>query len=237
MTRVLIPADRVYACGGKLKLEPEESHYLAHVLRLPVGSQLEVRDGRGGAWRATVLDTHHLALDERVTLPPLTGVGVVLAFAPPRGGRMDILLEKATELGVGALQPVWAQRSVRKDSGNPGRWTRLVSAAAKQCGVPVVPDVGKPLSFDECLLAYNRAELKLIAAPSAELAMREVLPKTPVEQAIVLTGPEGGFTDSEIAAARSHGYLPFNLGAQILRAETAPLVALTILRHRYGDLG
>ncbi len=237
MTRVLIPADRVYACGGRLKLEPEEAHYLLHVLRLQPGAQLEVRDGRGGAWNATVSEGAVLDLSERTALPPLVGVGVVLAFAPPRGGRMDILLEKATELGASALQPIWAARSVRKDSGNPGRWSRVVAAAARQCGIPVVPDVAKPMSFDEALLAYAGVELKLVAAPTAAEGLREVLPKGPVEQAVVLTGPEGGLTTAELEAATAAGFRPFHLGTAILRAETAPLVALALLRHRYGDLG
>jgi 16S rRNA (uracil1498-N3)-methyltransferase len=237
VTRVLVPADRIYACGGRLRLEPDEAHYLLRVLRLGIGATIEVRDGRGGAWRASLVDEHHLSLDERTTLPPLTGVGVVLAFAPPRGGRIDILLEKATEMGAGALQPVWASRSVRKDSGNPGRWSRIVTAAAKQCGIPVVPDVAKPIEFVECLQAYAKTELRLIATPHAEQPLRAVLPTGAIEQAIVLTGPEGGFTEAEVEAARSVGFLPFHLGPQVLRAETAPLVALTILRHRFGDLG
>lgn len=237
MTRVLVPADRIYACGGRLRLEPDEVHYLFRVLRLGIGATIEVRDGRGGAWRASLVDEQHLALDERTTLPPLTGVGVVLAFAPPRGGRIDILLEKATEMVAGALQPVWAARSVRKDSGNPGRWSRVVAAAAKQCGIPVVPDVAKPLEFAECLQAYAKTELRLIATPHADQPLRDVLPPGAIEQAIVLTGPEGGFTDAEVEVAHRVGFLPFNLGPQVLRAETAPLVVLTILRHRFGDLG
>lgn len=237
MTRVLIPADRVYACGGRLRLEPEEAHYLLHVLRLQRGAQLEVRDGRGGAWNATVADNNVLELSERTVLPPLLGVGVVLAFAPPRGGRMDILLEKATELGASALQPIWAARSVRKDSGNPGRWSRVVAAAARQCGVSSLPDVAKPMSFDEALVAYAGTELKLVAVPGAAEPLREVLPKGPVEQAVVLTGPEGGFTPAELDAAMAAGYRAFHLGTATLRAETAPLVALALLRHRYGDLG
>ena len=237
MTRVLIPAERIYGSGGRLRLETDESHYLANVLRLGVGATIEVRDGRGGAWRAVLVDAHHLDLEDRVTLPPLTGVGVVLAFAPPRGGRMDTLLEKATELGASALQPIWSARSVRKDSGNPGRWSRIVVAAAKQCGVPVLPEVAKPLSFDECISAYARTELRLVASPRAEQPLRDVLPKGSVEQAVVLTGPEGGFTDAEIDQAVRAGFLPFHLGPQILRAETAPLVVLSLLRHRYGDLG
>ncbi len=237
ITRVLIPADRIYGCGGKLHLETEEAHYLLHVLRLPVGAQLEVRDGRGGAWNATVADSSTLELAERTTLPPLVGVGVVLAFAPPRGGRMDILLEKATELGASALQPIWAARSVRKDSGNPGRWSRVVAAAARQCGISVMPDVAKPMAFDEALAAYAGVELKLVASPTAGESLREVVPKGPVEQAVVLTGPEGGFTAQELDAAAASGFKPFSLGGAILRAETAPLVALALLRHRYGDLG
>ena len=234
LTRLVVEPERLLT--GLLVLTPDEAHYLRRVRRLGAGDAVEVRDGAGRRCPATLEGATALRLGEWERLPPPPGTAVHLAFAPPRGQRADLLLEKATELGAAAFHPIVAERSVRRDEGAVERYERLVRAAARQCGTAYTPLVHPAQSLGAFLAAPPEG-LRLVASPDAAAALRDVLPAAAPEAAVVLTGPEGGFSRAELAAATAAGFVPFRLGDLVLRAETAPLVALTLLRHRFGDLG
>ena len=234
MTRLVVAEERLRF--SDLVLSTDEAHYVLRVRRHRVGDVVEVRDGVGGRFSATVVSATTLRLGPRELLPPPTGTPVHLAFAPPKGQRADVLFEKATELGVAAFHPIVAERSVRRDEGPSERFERLVLAAARQCSASFTPPVHPALSL-AAFLADPPATLRLVASPDAEQPLRSVLPATSPASVVVLTGPEGGFSSAELAAATAAGFVPFHLGDLVLRAETAPLVALTLLRHRFGDLG
>lgn len=236
MTRLIVDSDRLLT-GDALTLRTDEAHYLVHVLRLQPGDSLDVRDGVGGQYRATLTNPKTLQLGAREDLPSLPGPAIHLAFVPVRGKRMDILLEKATELGVSALHPVFSERSVRRDSASHERWARIVRAAAQQSGVAFEPIVHKPMTLERWLEAPSVAELRFLLSPSADVALRDLLPAATPKSVCVLTGPEGGLADEEIQTLRREGWAECSLGSLVLRAETAPLAALTVLRHRLSDLG
>ncbi len=231
MTRLVV--DPVRLTGDELVLEKEELRYLRHVRRLSVGDPVTVRDGHGGEYPST-LQAGRLSLGPRIQLPEPAGARVALVFAPPKGRRMDVLLEKATEIGAADLHPVYTARSVRKD-GTADRWSRIVRSAATQCQAAFEPTLHAATSLDALLADPPPAVLKLIADPTADTGLATLL--TPVDQVAILTGPEGGFTDEELTAATTAGWQRFSLGPNVLRAETAPLVALTVVRHVLGDLG
>jgi 16S rRNA (uracil1498-N3)-methyltransferase len=236
MTRLIVDSDRLLP-GDELTLQPDEAHYLVRVLRLQPGDSLHVRDGVGGQFKATLTDPNTLQLGARKSLPALPGPAIHLAFVPVRGKRMDVLLEKATELGVSALHPLYSSRSVRRDSASHQRWSRIVRAAAQQSGVAFEPTVHKPMALTGWLEAPSVAELRLLLSPSADVALRDLLPAAAPRSVCVLTGPEGGWADDEIHVLRQEGWAECSLGSLVLRAETAPLAALTVLRHRLSDLG
>jgi 16S rRNA (uracil1498-N3)-methyltransferase len=147
-----------------------------------------------------------------------------------------LILEKGTELGATALHPVYTERSVRKLTPLKSRWQRVVQAAARQCDAAYLPELWEPVSF-ESFLALPFDGLRLLATPKAGARLVDLLPANPPSRVLALTGPEGGFSEAELSAAHAAGFDFWDLGSQILRAETAPFVALTILRHTLSDLG
>jgi len=217
-------------------LTDDERHYLTRVLRLQPGDPIELRDGHGRAADGTLLASQcDISRDLVRNLPTFGACPVHLAFALPKGRRLDTLLEKATELGAAAFHPVITERTVARPTEAKDRWTRLIEAAVRQSGAAWTPTVHAPIPLAD-LLARPFDGLKLVAHPDAASPLRAAVPTT-ASQCLVLTGPEGGFDAAELTAAETAGFVPFQLGDAILRAETAPLAILTILRHRFGDLG
>jgi 16S rRNA (uracil1498-N3)-methyltransferase len=155
------------------------------------------------------------------------------------GDRMDLVLQKATELGVASIQPVVTARSiVRLSSERQGRrgthWQNIVIAACEQCGRSKIPQVAAPVTLRDHLANARKEGLRLVLSPSApgSLAGLASLPNK-VE---LLIGPEGGLDDDELLAAQKAGFMPVRLGPRVLRTETAAVVALTVLQALWGDL-
>ena len=218
-------------------LSKHELHYLRDVRRLRDGATVDVRNGCGHRWLA-ILSGDRLELGEPELLARPAGAAVQLAFAPPKGKRLDWLLEKATELGADGLHPVLCARSVRlADDENMERWQRVLNSAARQCGASFSPELSTPKPLAEFLRDSAGYELRIVADPDALRSLRDALPNVAPRSARALTGPEGGFTEEEHERLERAGFVSVNLGSLVLRAETAPLALLTILRHRYSDLG
>jgi 16S rRNA (uracil1498-N3)-methyltransferase len=226
--------------AGELRLADAARRHL-QVLRLRAGDALTLFDGRGGEWQARVID------GDRVELLGFDGVErelarrVVLAIAMPANERMDWLVEKATELGVDALQPLHAARSVLRLHGARAQrrlqhWQAIATSACEQCGRNRVPRLLPVASLADWLAALAPAAPGdarcLLAAPAQGAAApypawRERLG---VDAAVLaLSGPEGGFDATEIELAQRAGFTPLSLGARVLRAETAPLALLAAL--------
>jgi 16S rRNA (uracil1498-N3)-methyltransferase len=161
-------------------------------------------------------------------------IRVTLALAMPAGDRMDFVVEKATELGAHAIQPLIAERSVLRLSGERAykrraHWHAIAVAACELCGRNRVPTVQAPLALSpwlEALSAPTADESRWLLGWHEARAWRDAAPR---ESVLVLSGPEGGFTDDEQALARSRGFDTVSLGARVLRADTAPLAALAAL--------
>lgn len=235
--RLHVPA--ALSRGFELALPAGAARHV-QVLRLQPGAALTLFDGRGGEWSAEVLAMTAREVRVRVSehaareceLPR----AVTLALAMPANDRMDALVEKATELGVAAIQPLLAERSVLRLSGErasrrQAHWQAIAVAACEQCGrnrVPALLPV-QPLPQWLAALPADTAEGSRLllgwrdARPWPQAAARFGASLT------LLSGPEGGFTDSEEAAARRHGFVSVWLGARVLRADTAPLAALAAI--------
>ncbi len=227
--------------GGRARLAPEEWHYLRHVLRLPAGAPLLVFDGEGGEHEAALPAAgEELALGPRREIAPPAAV-VWLAFAPPRGDRADLVVEKAVELGAARLVPFEAARSVVKLDRERGaaravRWRRIAAEAARQCGRADVPVVDEPVSLGAALALGPPGMRRLLFYEGGGEPLQELLdPAAPAHLALV--GPEGGFTPEEVGAALAAGARVASLGPRILRSETAGIAAVALLQHRLGDLG
>jgi 16S rRNA (uracil1498-N3)-methyltransferase len=152
---------------------------------------------------------------------------------------MDYVVQKATELGVTEIQPVIVERSVvRLDAERADRkvkhWQSIAISAAEQSGRSVVPVIAAPATLDICLSGRTPDSTGIVLQPGEHPGIAAQV--RDAQDLILLTGPEGGFTDDEVAAATAGGFLPASIGPRILRSETAPVAALAILQSVGGDL-
>jgi len=225
--------------GARVDLDPRESHHVARVLRLKPGEALQVFDGRGGAWEATIDDVSR----DRVTVVIGAGLAaevdpelrVVLYQARVRPEKIEWVLQKGTEIGVAAFRLIASER-VEAPSPSPARLTRyrrIVMEACKQCGrlrlptVELSPIDSPPGGVAAIVLAYG-ADVPSLGTVVAGPGVPEVW---------IAVGPEGGFTDGELDGLTSRGWRAVSLGPRVLRTETAGAVAAAIVLHTWGDLG
>jgi 16S rRNA (uracil1498-N3)-methyltransferase len=223
------------APGATVELEAAQANYLGNVLRLAEGADVKLFDGQTGEWLARIVAAGRkrmtLSVDCR-TRGPETVPDIWLAFAPVKRAQTDWLVEKATELGVARLIPVTTQRTiaerVRRD-----RLESIAIEAAEQCGRTILPEIGElqPLAK---LLERRSPDRTLYFADEAGGAPAAGSFKS--GPAMILTGPEGGFTDEERDKIRAvANAIPVSLGPRILRAETAALAALATYMAVAGD--
>ena len=213
------------------------------------GDTVNVFDGRGHEAQCRVGDAGALAILQQTTTPGLPR-RIVLAQAIPKKN-MELIVQKATELGVAGIVPLISERTVKRPESAPGRWREITLEACKQSGNNWLPEIHEPQEARAFLAAPGPFDLKLIASlqPDAK-PLRKILAEFVVGRVpsrgegtatpaggsgpttvLILIGPEGDFTPAELATAKSAGCLPLSLGPLVLRAETAALYALSILHH------
>jgi 16S rRNA (uracil1498-N3)-methyltransferase len=219
----------------EVDLDGAPAHYLGNVLRLKEGAQLLLFDGQSGEWLARVVlirKGRMKLLAEQRTRELEQVPDLWLAFAPVKKGRVDWLVEKAVELGVARLLPVVTQRTI-VDKLNLARMRVHIIEAAEQCGRTSLPEIAEPVKLEAFLKArdYERA-LYFADESGGEPAATAFKPGS----ALILIGPEGGFTPEEAAAVRAAANVkPVSLGPRILRAETAALAAVSAWMAVSGD--
>lgn len=221
-------------------LGPEDSHHCADVLRLKVGDALTLFDGGGTVADAVLTEVHRkhcrVRLGEKTISPPLR-CAITLAQAVPKGKNMDLILQKAVELGASTIVPLLTRRTVvrldeEEASRKQQRWQQIALEACKQCGRNQVPVVTQALSLEEFLQQQHQGILLLASLQPEAVSIKEALSKIPAPISVtVLVGPEGDFTPEESAVALEAGAIPVTLGPMILRAETAALYCLSVLGH------
>ena len=221
--------------GARVELDAAQANYLGNVLRLKEGAELLLFDGRSGEWLARIAEAgkKRMALAiERQTREPETVPDVWLAFAPVKRTQTDWLVEKATELGVARLIPVMTQRTIA-ERVRLERLEAIAIEAAEQCGRTILPDISEPLPLAHLLEHRDAARTLYFADEAGGEPVASAFAPGP---AVILTGPEGGFTDDEREAIRAApNAIPISLGPRILRAETAALAALASYMALAGD--
>ena len=219
--------------GVGVDLDAGQANYLGNVMRLGEGAELLVFDGSSGEWLARISEAgkKRMALTvERRTREPEAIPDVWLAFAPVKRTQTDWLVEKATELGVAKLIPVITHRTIA-ERVKLERLGSIAIEAAEQCGRTRLPTIDVPVSLAQFLKQADRA-IYFADEGGGEPAASAFKPGP----AVILTGPEGGFTDDERAAIRGvSNAIPVSLGPRILRAETAALAALAAYMAVAGD--
>ena len=225
--------------AGSARLGPEESHHLTRVLRLVAGDQVAVFDGRGVEWRARVdqasREAARLSLVEPVpTRSPRVAITLVQAVLKLES--MEDVVRDCTMAGVAVIQPVVAARTTVKTSAlksAPERWRRVALASAKQCGTATLPEVRDVVRFEAWLTAPLPAPSYLLiepgAAPVDVTTIRQLALASPPAVALMMVGPEGGWTVDERDAAIAEGARPLSLGPMTLRANAVALAAAAAL--------
>ncbi|MFZ4774591.1 MAG: 16S rRNA (uracil(1498)-N(3))-methyltransferase [Terrimicrobiaceae bacterium] len=227
-------------------LPAEESHHCVNVMRLAANERITVFDGAGREAAAVIVEANSKGVVLKVsnaakTLPPPCSITLVQAV--PKGKNMDLIVQKAVELGASSIAPILSDRTVvQLDAAElekkRSKWQEVALEACKQCGQNHLPTVAKPCSPKEFFERADRKELMLIASlqPDARplkavladfVSTNSRLPRS----VIVLVGPEGDFTPAELSLAKSNGCIPITLGPIILRTETAAIYCLSVLAH------
>ncbi|HTV52935.1 MAG TPA: 16S rRNA (uracil(1498)-N(3))-methyltransferase [Steroidobacteraceae bacterium] len=241
VTRVYV--ERRLAPGARLWVGGATANHLARVLRLAPGAALTVFDGHGGEYEARIAELRkgqvQLALGERHGIERESPLEIVLAQGISRSERMDLVVQKATELGVARIAPVITERSVvrldaRQAEKRLRHWQAIAIAACEQCGRNRLPQIAAPQPLAALLGEPAGSIRRLVLSPAATLRVRDVRPADSPLQ--LLIGPEGGLSDAEHAAALAAGFRALQLGPRILRTETAALAALAALQQAHGDL-
>jgi len=240
----------VHALGDVVAFAADDARKLATVLRKRSGDRVQVVDSGGVAFGATLDVTGRDGRDARVqaTLDERfddndveTALRVTIAQAVPKGQKMDLVVEKATELGAHAIVPVRSVRVIGHDTSpaKVERWRRIAKSAAQQSGRVRVPDVAAVHDWDGLIATFARFDRVYVPwelagpAPLRDVFERDLAGAVSV---LVIIGPEGGFSSDEVARAREAGARAISLGRRILRTETAALVVLAALLYARGEL-
>jgi len=228
--------------GARIEL-PEDAARHARVLRLRAGDMIVLFDGSGGEFPARIVaagrDGVTADVGERADVERESPLAVTLVQGISSGERMDTTIQKAVELGVAAIWPVFAARSQarldeRRAAARLAHWRRVAIAACEQCGRNRIPPIEPPATVGECCAKLPQGRLRLLLSPRAGTRLREALASG--ARAIVLAaGPEGGFDESEEELLGKAGFVPVRLGPRVLRTETAALAAIAALNTLAGD--
>jgi len=243
-----LAVDRAQIYDRTINLTPEQQHYLSRVLRLNQGDLFIAMDGRGHWWLAVLKarETGLIAsITEEIAVNRELPVEVTLMAALPKGNGFDEVVRQAAELGVASIVPVASDRTLLKPSTQKvSRWRRIAAEAAEQSERQIVPAVLEPISFDfavkDCCQKYRyicaaRGDNRHLWDCLIGSLERPQIPLLRGEQEgeelsiVIATGPEGGWTEGEVKRAIEFGFEPVSLGSRILRAVTAPIVALSLI--------
>ncbi|MFO7277645.1 MAG: 16S rRNA (uracil(1498)-N(3))-methyltransferase [Pseudomonadota bacterium] len=241
LTRVYVESP--LAAGAPVEIGGRAANHIARVLRLRAGDPLVLFDGRGGEYTARILtlrkDAVQAEVIEHVEIERESPLAITLAQGVSRGDRMDLVVQKATELGVARIVPLLTERTVvRLDDAQCAKkvqhWQAIAVAACEQCGRNRVPEVASPMRFGEFVARSDPGTVRVLLSPEGTIRTNQLA--RPPGGVTLLIGPEGGLSDAEVSAALDAGFTAVCLGPRILRTETAAFAALTAIQHDFGDM-
>lgn len=225
--------------GSTIQLTESVFHHWVRVLRAQLQEQATLFNGQGGEYLATLTEINKK--NALVTIENFNPANrdapfkAVLGQVMSKGDRMDYAIQKATELGVSQIQLLTSERcemrlKYDRDQKKLDHWQAVAIAACEQCGLNLVPKVLAPISLHEWLSSSELPQSKFVLAPEKE--QKDVLAGIQPELALLI-GPEGGLSENEITQANQAGFMNWCIGDRVLRTETAPVVALSILNYRF----
>jgi 16S rRNA (uracil1498-N3)-methyltransferase len=241
---IRVHVDAPLAVGARVKLGKAAAAHVIRVLRLGAGGAVTLFNGDGYDYAARLVAAGRGSVEAVVgglaAARAESPLAVTLVQGIARAEKMDLVVQKATELGVAAILPVATARSVVKvDAKGRDRkaahWRGVAIGACEQCGRARVPAVGEPQAFAAWLAAPPAAPLRMLLAPEAPAPLATAAAGASAVE--LLVGPEGGLEDAECRAALAAGFIACRLGPRVLRSETAAIAAMAVLQSVCGDLG
>jgi len=243
MSRFYIPHESIR--GRMIVVSGEEAHHIIDVMRLKPNDRVVTFDATGKEYIGVIKEVakKSLVIDitEEKEVAAKSGAKITLIQAVPKKNKMDYIVEKATELGVSGIMPVFTERTIpkwdkRKMAFQAERWRKIAREASKQCGRADIPKVEEMTYFTAITGNFSGCDQALVAALSDKaVPMKAALKGPRPHNVAVAIGPEGDFTDEEIEAAVSAGFKVINLGPRVLKSDTAGLAALAVLNYEYAD--
>ena len=227
--------------GQSVQLLPDRAHYLVNVLRLRTNDKLIVFNGQGGEFQATLdqigKKTSSIKIEHFVGIDRESPLYTELAIGVSKGDRMDWIVQKSTELGVSSISPLITERSELKLNAERWQkklhhWREIIISACEQCGRSLLPELKDPVSLQDYVLNCHTS-FKVVLHPESNSTPMDIV-ENPKDIALLI-GPEGGFSDEEVAIAEKNNFNKWTLGSRVLRTETAPIVALSLLQAKFGD--
>jgi len=242
MRRFFVQPDDISGQGAIIT--GDEAHHLRHVLRLKTGARITMFDGTGRTYegKVTALTPEVTVEIDRFNRPVENRPSLHLAQALIKPKKTDLVVQKATELGVDSIiifTSAYCSTNEPSESKQE-RWQRIAMESCKQCNRAVPPKINPLATITDCFEIAAGHDLKIIFwEESADLNLKDIekqIKKKPPLSMFFMIGPEGGLTDEEVNLAKDHGFIPVTLGKQILRAETAGIAAAAILQFILGNL-
>ena len=243
MQKFIIP--QITSTPSKAIIQGQDARHIARVLRLAPGDPIAITNGRGRDYSAQIaavsltrIDVDILSTSESSTESP---VHITLCSGMLKDKKMDMVIKHVTQLGIHGWIPFFCQRSIptpaakRLDKRHQ-RWETIARESLKQCGRSLVPKIHKPLSLERLLDQSQDHDLKIAFWENAVLKLDTLEESSSFQNVMILIGPEGGFSKTEIGLAEEKGFLSYSLGPRILRAETAAISSCTLIQHLLGDL-
>ncbi|NEQ29012.1 MAG: 16S rRNA (uracil(1498)-N(3))-methyltransferase [Microcoleus sp. SIO2G3] len=225
--RLTIALDQIEA--DQIALTADQQHYLQRVLRLQTGDRFIAIDGQGHWWLSAIAPDRTAQILESIEVQTELPIGLTLLMAMPKNG-MDDIVRQATELGVSAIAPILSERTLLQPSSQKlDRWRRIAQEAAEQSERQIIPQIFEPIAFRDALPQFNSGQ-RFIGVTRSNASHLQRCLTAPLDDSIVMAiGPEGGWSEAEVAMAIAAGFQPVSLGKRILRAVTAAIAALTMI--------
>jgi len=237
MKRFFVPSPQIN--GDITTICGRDVNHIKNVLRMKTGDKIVIFDDSGNEYNTEIVEISKneikIETKNKHSNKSEPDVKVTIAQGLPKNPKMDLIIQKCTELGAVRIIPVQCERSVVKLDKSKGRWNKIAQSASQQSGRQLIPEICSPALFDDVCESRDKYDLKLILwEEEKENKFKDVLSNKPkAESIIVLIGPEGGFSIEEAALAKKKGFIPVTLGPRILRTETAGLAALSIIMYEF----
>ena len=234
--------DQILDPHSQVEIRGTGAHYLGRVLRTQLGDPIVLFDGGGYEFPGQIVamgkDSVTVLLSDAINPATESPVKTLLGLGLSKGDRFDWAVQKATELGVSAIQPLQSERvdfaiPAERIEKRVAHWQQVAISACEQSGRVTVPQVSPPCALLNWVNAVSADEKWVLDGAADD----QKLPDTAPQTVALLIGPEGGLTEAEVSSARADGFRTLRLGPRVMRTETAPVVALTLINSRWGDVG